>query len=64
MPVFAPERGELSRDRVELPILDLEPRGNDFRELGFRLLIDLPDARAGQDVVELVAEHDAPVRLE
>ena len=38
--------------------------GDDAAELALGLLVDLADAGAGQDVVELVAEQDPPLRLE
>ena len=38
--------------------------GDDAAELRLRLLVDLADAGAGQDVVELVAQQHPPLRLE
>ena len=57
-------RGELAGDRAELIVRDRLARGDDVVELVLGLLVDLTDAGAGKDVVELVAEHHAPVLLE
>jgi hypothetical protein len=38
--------------------------GNDLGKLAFRFLVDFADAGTGEDVVEFVAEHHPPLRLE
>ena len=57
-------RDDARGDRVEVVGGDAVARGDDAAELRLRHLVDLADARAGQDVVELVAEEHPPLRLE
>ena len=50
--------------RGERRLLRLPGRRDNCVEFGFGVLIDLSDARSGQDVVKFVLEHIAPLRLE
>jgi hypothetical protein len=55
---------QLGGDDLEGAVLREAAGGDDAAELGFGVLIHFADGGAGQDVVELVLEHDTPLRLE